>query len=708
MLGCLIVACGGAGAGSAVRPTDPTAADVLGKEKCGGVADEPQLLTLDWADTQRIDLERAMAKHVAVVHYDCAGLKVLHDCQADGSYDYAGVSAAKTIAKLKDEEQLSANLPIGAASMSSAIKRGETIDIVYLAVGQLGTTVNDVPRAQLKGQCDGATHTVRTANLGAFALTTGTHGDVNAAVELFSKGASAASDSTKEMDRADGELAACNAATEDATAPTPKCRAVVQLLLSPIAGANGKAEAQASRGDAKLGDPAKADEHKSLSTKPLRNPCNDGFRLAKDNVCTRADKADAYMCDAASFDECKTQCTKGDPRSCYNAAANRLDSKMNPDANKTGRQEAVSYLDKSCSLGYAPGCADLGYMTEWGYGTDRSAEKAEQLFTKACSMGDALACTFLGSAYMWGGNGFKKDQAQSRKYYERACSLGGDDSCREASRMYLEGIGGPKDPAVAAKLLQRSCGGGNDENCRRGLAVANSEGSLAGEGEKVSLKDDKRLASSTDVLPSPCRSTLRVDDKTMTCVKPEGAASYVCDATNIDECKAQCDKGNARSCWNAAANRLSKSNQNRGSSGREEAFPFFDKSCTAGYAPACTQFADAVFWGYGTASNKDRGKNLYQKACAMGDIPACTFMANQLAYGSNGWPKDVNKSVSLYEKACDLGATSACVEAANILVGSKMPKKNTKRALRDLDTACKAGDSSACNRANSIKSAAKK
>src|SRR5215471_7455078 len=86
--GCLIIACGGAGgAGSAVRPNDPTAADVLGKEKCGGVADEPQLLTLDWADTQRIDLERAMAKHVAVVHYDCAGLKVLHDCEAEGSYD---------------------------------------------------------------------------------------------------------------------------------------------------------------------------------------------------------------------------------------------------------------------------------------------------------------------------------------------------------------------------------------------------------------------------------------------------------------------------------------------------------------------------------------------------------------------------------------------------------------------------------------------
>src|SRR5262245_38268882 len=85
---CLVGACAGAkGAGSAVRPNDPTAADVLGKAKCGGVADEPQLLTLDWEDSQRIELERAMAKHVAVVHFDCGGLKVLHDCEVDGSYE---------------------------------------------------------------------------------------------------------------------------------------------------------------------------------------------------------------------------------------------------------------------------------------------------------------------------------------------------------------------------------------------------------------------------------------------------------------------------------------------------------------------------------------------------------------------------------------------------------------------------------------------
>ncbi len=124
----------------------------LGKGgKCTTPSDEPQLLTLDWEDTQRIDLERAMAKHVAVVHYDCNGFKVLRDCEVEGGYEYAGVSLAKTTAKLKDEDEVHANLPYGAVDISAAVKRGSTIDIVYVAVGQQATTVHDVAAAKLKG-----------------------------------------------------------------------------------------------------------------------------------------------------------------------------------------------------------------------------------------------------------------------------------------------------------------------------------------------------------------------------------------------------------------------------------------------------------------------------------------------------------------------------------------------------------------------------
>jgi TPR repeat protein len=700
-----LLACGAGSAGQAVRPADPTANEALGKGGVCTLTGEPQLLTLDWEDTQRIDLERAMSKHVAVVHYDCNGFKVLRDCEVEGGYEYAGVSPAKTTAKLKDADEVKANLAIGAVDISGAVKRGSTIDIIYLAVGQQATTVHDVPSAKLKGTCEGATHTVRTANLGAFALTTGTQGEVNAAVGLLGKGGSASSSSSKELQRINGELDACNAASDTAKEPTNRCRALVQLLLSPVGGAPGEGSRLDSVTDKSDGAGSKAgDDRKSLRTIPIVNHCGSGLKLSKDNVCSKAPAA--YMCDAANLDECKAQCEKGDGRSCYNAAANRLDRKMNAAATKTDdrEKEAFPFLEKSCAAGYAAGCADLGYSVQYGRGTERNRDKAEQLLTKGCSMGDSVACSFLANAFMYGSNGFKKDQGLTRKYYERSCSLGSHDSCREASRMYVDGIGGPKDVAAAAKLLERSCAGGNDDNCKRGQAVANSEGSMASDGEKVSLHEELRTSySSTEPLKNPCKSTLRVDDKEMKCIKPEGAASFVCDATNYDECKAQCDKGNGRSCWQAAANRLSSSNQNRGDRGREEAFPWFEKGCTAGYKPACTLFANAVMSGHGTTANKERGRTLMEKACDLGDPPACTMMASNLRYGGNGFAKDPNKSVDLYEKACGLGSNDACMDGA-----SNVSKTDPAREKKLLDMACKAGEQRGCSRLESLAKAAAK
>src|SRR5262249_10298090 len=160
----------------------------------------------------------------------------LHDCEVEGDYDYAGFSPAKTVAKLHDKDELRANLPFGAATMSGALERGATIDLVYLAVGQRATTVHGVSRTRLKGACAVATHTVRTANVGASGLTTGTLGSVNAAVELLGRGGSVASSSAKSLERVNGELEACQAATDAATQPTQKCRALIQLMLSPIDG----------------------------------------------------------------------------------------------------------------------------------------------------------------------------------------------------------------------------------------------------------------------------------------------------------------------------------------------------------------------------------------------------------------------------------------------------------------------------------------
>jgi TPR repeat protein len=197
--------------------------------------------------------------------------------------------------------------------------------------------------------------------------------------------------------------------------------------------------------------------------------------LAKSGICTHPEKADAYLCDAANLEECKAQCAKGDGPSCYNVAANRIsDYKQRPNdrANADGRnadlKDESTFLEKSCSLGYAVACAhwaekvkdlnlgDLGQVTK--------------LFTQACSAGEGLGCLGLASMYIGGwpgahGDGIKKDQRAARTYSERACSLGKAYGCRDVSCMAAQGVGGSKDPAVATKFMTRCSDVGVGAKC---------------------------------------------------------------------------------------------------------------------------------------------------------------------------------------------------------------------------------------------------
>ncbi len=693
----IVAACGPGAAGRAVRPDEKKASDVLGGNgNCSSIGDEPQLLTLDWQDTLRADLETTMQKHVAVVHYGCDGVKVLRDCEVAGEYEFAGFSKAQTDAQLADEDQLKANLPVGAASFSAEIQRGSTIDITYISVGQQSTTVHGVPRSKLKGTCDGATHTVRSANIGAFAMTTGTKGQANAAIALLGKSASGSSSSEQKIKRINGAIDACNGASESAKTPTDSCRALVQLLLSPINDGAGYASASKKGGE---------DEHKDWTTRPIKNPCQEGFVLDKSNVCTRPDKASAYLCDVAKFDDCKAQCDKGDGRSCYNAAANRLDSTLNKDAKYDDRKkDAFTFLDKSCTASYAAGCGQLANAYDNGYGVKADDAKAESLFNKACNMGDGLSCYRLGYNFKNGANGFKKDEARGFDLLSRACQLGNNNSCTEAAKQLEEGIGVPKDLDAAGTMLQKSCDAGDDWNCSRAADLKRKRTALAKGGEEVKLKD-LHTGWRRGPIDSVCDQGLRLNDKNV-CAKPDASGVFMCEVSAFDECKSQCDKGDGRSCYQAAANRLGKWNTNSRSQ-NEDAYGFLEKSCAAGFAMGCGELGYAQLNSYGTVKNTDKAEASYKKACAAGDMLSCRELARVYQNGSDGFKKSLATAVDWHKKACDLGSNDGCTAAADILLkgddGPPKFAKDEKQGLAILDKSCASGNSWACSKAKSYR-----
>jgi uncharacterized protein len=79
-----------------------------------------------------------------------------------------------------------------------------------------------------------ATHFFRSADIGAFALRSGTAGSVRSAAELFGAGVTASSKSSRLVTNTDGDYAACAQATAAATRPPPRCSAAVRLQLTAL------------------------------------------------------------------------------------------------------------------------------------------------------------------------------------------------------------------------------------------------------------------------------------------------------------------------------------------------------------------------------------------------------------------------------------------------------------------------------------------
>lgn len=426
------VACGTGGAAEAVRPNDPTAENVLGEEKadCRKVESGAQPLVVDWKQEQRGDLEIAMKDGLAVVKYSCEGIELLADCKVDGEYGFIGMTRKEQVVRLENADEVKANLPFTGGAVGGELSRGATIDIAMVMVGKRRTTWMEPTKEDLKGNCDGATHYVRGAMVGAFAVETGTRAKVRAAADVFAASASAQSESAKSMKNKDGDPSACAKASPNAETPPDQCGAAIRIVLGPI---QQKAPAEPPAA------PAKAP--------PVETACPEGLVLAE-GKCTKAETAAAYQCAPDNGAECKTQCEKGHAGSCVLHGRNLASS---------DQAAALAAFQKACDGGEAAGCTGQGMVT-------KDAAAATTLFQKACDGGDAPGCREHGIA-LRDGKGTGTDEAAAAARFDQACDGGDDVGCAEAAKAYAAGAGVNKDEARAAKLHKRACDGSVGESC---------------------------------------------------------------------------------------------------------------------------------------------------------------------------------------------------------------------------------------------------
>jgi TPR repeat protein len=466
--------CGPGSVASAIRPPETTAAQALNEPssgaECKEVGREGKPLVVDWKPEQRGDLEVAMSQGVAVVEYDCSTLKLLDNCHVDGSYGFKGVVLKQQLVRLTDADEVKVNLPLSgaalAANLEGAMGRGASLDLATALVGNRVSTRTSVSRSELTGICDGATHFVRAANIGAFVLEQSTKAEVKTAAEIFKVSASGQSASSKQTRQADGDIDACQSSSSDSEKPPSNCAALVRISLVSITDAPAAAPA-----------PKAAGAPEAIAVKDEDEGCPSGLSLVE-GKCTKPTAAEKHVCKRGDLADCKAQCEAGEAWSCSRFGAVLLTS--------AGDKDAAAAFQRSCDLGHPGGCSNFGLLLAKGAGVGKDDAKAATFFEKACSGGDPTGCFNL-ATMSYEGRGVAKDAARAAALFRQSCDAGNAAGCVNLGAAYDDGLGVAKDPAKALALYKRACEGDKAEGCTN-LGVAYSSGAGIAEDQAAATK----------------------------------------------------------------------------------------------------------------------------------------------------------------------------------------------------------------------------
>ena len=463
-----LVACGSS-VGEAVRPSAPSAGSTMQADTSDGAmacraGSYAEPLVVDLSATTRVDFEAAMDSGVALVSYDCKAVRLLKDCRLAGDYKFAGVSRKEEVIHLDNHDEIRANLLVSAqAKVGGELERAAALDIAYVLVGKR-TTPALVSRGVLEGsQCGEATHYIRAATVGAFAVQVSTKGHVAAAAQVFGASTSGDSSSAKQNARKDGNPQACEQSKPDSTSPPAECRSAIRFELVPVSDKAPVARTDAGKDSGKDAPP------KEVTS--LENPCPEGFSLVA-GKCARSSDASltAHLCAPKDLSDCEAQCAVGHAGSCFNLAnlAYRDYGKRVSDAETVKNEDrALALWKKACDADIFAACSHYGDARASKTGSqERDMSASRAALSRGCNGGDAEGCYLLADQVMKGAGGTTRDPVAAMGLLDRACKLGETWACRDMGELLFAGKNGvARDPARGDALLTQFCNQGDVASC---------------------------------------------------------------------------------------------------------------------------------------------------------------------------------------------------------------------------------------------------
>lgn len=359
----------------------PKVADIRGETVCDARAPRSDLLLVDLQPEARADLEAATRRGLAVVHFDCERFQVLPHCTADAGYTFAPHTPKQQILRMQDGSSLGASLPLTyaahAAELAAGFDRGRSLDLALVMGGRLTTEAWGVSSEDLRGDCQGATHIVSSAELGAFALHSGARSQEVTAAGLFGFRAQAGRSTEFELHSTEGDPNAC---AGGGNTPHPGCDAV---LRAELIGLRAQAPLLTALTEEQM--------------QPLRGK----------------------LCEDVSL--CRAECEQGDPDACMQyATLHLLGDRVQRDLGRAGK-----FMLRACELDQPLACTLLGIELLNEASPHPDLARGREFLRRPCERGYAEACHALGLSYSNAG-----DRVRAARFLQRACTLGSNDACK--------------------------------------------------------------------------------------------------------------------------------------------------------------------------------------------------------------------------------------------------------------------------------------
>ncbi len=232
------LACGGSGTPPTMAGREGMLSKTAVAQKCGEAAhghDRP--FVVEWDATDLASFEAKATRDTMFVDYEGCTLDVIYGCNDPNVQGRLGTYGQPTFTSgtvqgfdVKNEGELYAKLPLGAASLSARVAAGEELHLKYFVSGVATSTRDSVYRGEIQKYpgCAKATHFVWAYNVGAFSLDSkeNSSGELKAGVGSANAGGDRSHEQS-ELARG-GDIASCT--TQDQRA----CRVPIRLALRPI------------------------------------------------------------------------------------------------------------------------------------------------------------------------------------------------------------------------------------------------------------------------------------------------------------------------------------------------------------------------------------------------------------------------------------------------------------------------------------------